>query len=106
MRALGEITGYQPFFVAQTGAALHALYSMVPFELLSVFTLKFRRAIASTTPSDGMHILRSSAGLWIFVTAFVFFFWLIANLPGTTGFVLSVLLASATAGLFTFFVRD
>lgn len=105
LRALAEITGYVPFATAQWGVVLHALYSMIPFELISVLKLKYFTTLDETVPSDGMHVIRSSTPLWIFIFMFIIFFAGIANIPGTSGFALSALLAAMTTVAYAYFVN-
>ena len=105
-RALAELTGYNLFLTAQFGASLHAIFSLVPFELLAIIKLRYSKTLNEITPSDGLYLLRASFPAWLFVFSFTLFFSVLANSQITSIFLLATLLAAAAIGLYTYVIKD
>lgn len=90
MRALAVLTGYELFITAQFGAALHAVYSLIPFELLAIIKLKFVNNLKPITPSDGLYIIRASYLAWGSIFSFTVFFAVLSFIPGVATLLLAI----------------
>ena len=100
MRVLAELTGYTLFSTAQFGVSLHAVFSLVPFELLAFFKLRVTKDIGQLAPSDGLHIFRYSQFAWIFAFVFAIVFSIISFIQGVPTLLFS--LAIATIGVLVY----
>lgn len=102
MRVLAELTGYSLFTTAQFGASLHAVYSLVPFELLAFFKLRVTKDIGQLTPSDGLHLFRYSQFAWMFAFVFAIAFSIISFIQGLP----TLLFALVTATVAVVFYKN
>lgn len=94
-KTLFLFTGQPLFMVIVLGAILHAVFSMIPFEIINLFLLRLFERVDTHTPSDGLHIYFFGSRTYVFVLVFVIFFGGIAMLTGWVSYLLSLLLAAA-----------
>lgn len=80
-KTLYLMTGALYFNDVTTLAILIALFSLIPFDLLSIFLLRIRDKI-SVIPSDGTCLLYHSRALYVYVFAFLVLYAALIYSPG------------------------
>lgn len=92
MRTLGSATGSELFFTVQFGASLHAVYSLIPFELLTIIKLRVVQDMKSLTPGDGLYIIRFSHIAYTFALGFTLIFASLSLIQAPSTLILSIVL--------------
>ncbi len=101
---LHEVTGFVLFKTMVLGVVLHAVYSLIPFEILSLLQLKILSSARKLRPSDGMHLLWDNFYFWLFALLFMIIYGLLSLLSGWVSLVLSLLLTIIVAYLYVRFM--
>ena len=94
-KVLYNLTGFELLRVIMLGGVLHALYSLIPWELLNLFKLRYFESAETYAPGDGLHILWWSRGFYVFFFAFVIIFGLVTLLTGWVSVYIVIALAAA-----------
>lgn len=102
---LYNFTGITEFYEMMYIAGLHAVSSLVPWELASILTLKVQTSLQKMHASDGLMIMRYNIIAWIFAISYIISFVML-SLAGTEATFISALIFGAiVSAAYSFFLE-
>ena len=104
-KMLATLLGVTLFETIVVGAVLHAFYSLIPFELLKLLSLRFTTNPGTCSPGDGVHIFWWSHAAYIFALVFIIVYGLIAITTGVIAMGFSLFLAAISTWVYSRWVR-
>ncbi|MFT4250664.1 MAG: hypothetical protein ACMXYD_04860 [Candidatus Woesearchaeota archaeon] len=91
---LQTITGIQDLSAVAIIAGIHAISSLIPWELAAIGVLRFKKRIPDMLPGDGLLLLRWDVKAWLSTLTFITIFFVLSVLGVHAAFIIALALTA------------